>query len=1145
MKDLQANVILRHLRKLAAPREHEQQPDAELLRRFATVGGEAAFETLLQRHGPMVLQVAQRVLRNREDAEDVFQAVFLTLARKALSIRKGESLGAWLHGVAHLLALQSQRVRARREAHEGRVVTRIPTDPAAEITLHEAEKILDEELQRLPSKYRAPLVLCYLEGATRDEAAKQLGLSLATLKRRLERSRSLLRHRLISRGLSLPAALAATLLGQASAPAALPGHLIQPTVRLGVLLAQGKPMTAGTIAVRVTELMGHFSGGMGMSKLQLAALGLVFGLLTAGAGVLAHRAAAANGSPIEQEEALAALTREADQEKTVRRQAGHTDLYGDPLPAEAICRLGTTRLRTAYASSLVFARDGNSLFALGLGFDSWDVATGKLLRRLSGISKGTGSLSPDGKLIASIDYQDRTVRLSDAVTGALLRKFGRVLYEGLSFSPDGKVLAAFGNSISSRPQATLDLWNVASGERVHKCAGHEGQVLCAAFTPDSKTLVSGGADRSIRLWDVATGKETRCMNGCPVAIGQIAVSPNATRLAIIGQLEDGWRRPEYRVRIWDMGAGTEIRQLAVPPNHDSLADVGFKAALFAPDGKTLVTGGADRYARVWDLTTGQEVKRIDVGCANLSCMALSPDGKVLAVGIPLITIRLIELASGKDLVPLAGHQGGVFQSATFSGKGSIVTAGYGPTFLVWDAMTGQLQCQVGKTGATSFSYSFARHGSMAVSTNWNEAGIRVWDLRAGTEPRRLLEDYAEKPPQMIALSADGSKLALSPLSGGRVDVFDTSTGKMLRHFEDASVHVFAGAGFDARGQMLALYCSDNTARLWNLTNGTKPRRLGLPGEGRQVGSPVPPLQSDGPEVGYIAKLSPDGKLLAHCRQGPSGGLTIYDVAAGMKLPQTFDLLGAAASLAFSPDGRMLACGGHSNNPDIYLLEVASGKVRQHLVGHQSYVVSLTFSSDGKMLVSGSMDTTALVWDLTGGQRAQATPDHALSAPDPDTCWTKLASSDAATAFDAMRKLARDPAKVVPFLATRLRAITPADAALVRRLVAELGSDQFRLREQAAAELAKLGELALPSCREALAVQPSAEVRRRLEGILQTPRSLSADQLRNLRAIELLEWIDTPEARRLMERIAQGASEARLTQEAKASLERLRERERAR
>jgi len=1144
MKDLKATVIMRHLRKLAAPVVHERQPDAELLRRFATAGGEAEFESLLQRHGPMVLQVAQRVLRNPEDAEDVFQAVFLTLARKASSIRKGESLGAWLHGVAHRLALQSKRIRARREVHEGRVATRIPTDPATEITLHEAEKMLDEELQRLPSKHGAPLVLCYLEGATRDEAAKQLGLSLATLKRRLERGRSLLRHRLISRGLSLPAALAATLLGQARAPAELRSQLIQQTVRRGVFLAQGKTMVTEAVSARVMELMEHFSGGMGMSKLQLMVLGLLFGLLTTGTGILAHQVVAAHVSPADQEQAVRALAREADQERTVRRQAGHTDLYGDPLPAEAICRLGTTRLRTAYASSLNFAQDGNSLFALGLDFDSWDVRTGKLLRRLSGISTGTGTLSPDGKLVASIDFQDRTVRLVDAATGALLRKFGRDLYEGLSFSPDSKVLAAFGNSNPSRPQATLDLWNVPTGERVHSCSGHEGQVRCVAFTPDSKTLLSGGADHSIRLWNVATGNEIRRMNDCPVAISHIAISPNATQLAIIGQLENRWPNTEYRVRIWDVAAGTEIRQLSVAPNHDSPADVGFKAALFAPDGKTLVTGGADRYIRVWDLTTGQEVKRIDVGSANLSCMALSPDGKVLALGIPLITIRLIELASGKDLVPLAGHQGGVFQSATFSGKSSIVTAGYGPSFLVWDAMTGQLQRQVGKRGASSFSYSFARHGSMAVSTNWNEAGIRVWDLEAGTEPRRLLEDYAEKPPQMIALSADGSKLALSPLSGGRVDVFDSSTGKTLRNFEDASVHVFAGADFDARGQMLALYCRDNTARLWDLTNGITPRKLGLPGEGRQVGGPVPP-QSDGPEVGYIAKLSPNGKLLAHCRQGPSGGLTIYDIAAGIKLPQTFDLHGAAASLAFSPDSRLLACGGQSNNPDIYLLEVASGKVRQHLVGHQSYVVSLTFSADGKMLVSGSMDTTALVWDLTGGQRTRATPAPSLPAPDLDACWTELASNNAASAFDVMRKLARAPAKAVPFLITKVDAVTPTDTELMRRLVAELGSDQFHLRVQAAAELTKLGELALPSCREALAAQPSAEVRRRLEGILQTPRILSTDQLRNLRAVELLEWIDTPEARRLMERIAQGASEARLTQEANASLERLRERERAR
>jgi RNA polymerase sigma factor (sigma-70 family) len=161
-----AALLLQHIRKLAAANGAERSTDRELLERFNRERDEAAFTTLLRRHGPMVLRVAQRHLQQPADLEDVFQATFLLLVRKASGLHGKESVGNWLYGVAYRLALKTHRAAARRRTHESRARTRVPAEPPAEITLREAQALFDEALDQLPEKWRAPLVLCYLEGST-------------------------------------------------------------------------------------------------------------------------------------------------------------------------------------------------------------------------------------------------------------------------------------------------------------------------------------------------------------------------------------------------------------------------------------------------------------------------------------------------------------------------------------------------------------------------------------------------------------------------------------------------------------------------------------------------------------------------------------------------------------------------------------------------------------------------------------------------------------------------------------------------------------------------------------------------------------------------------------------------------------------
>jgi RNA polymerase sigma factor (sigma-70 family) len=262
------NVVLRHIREVVAAQNSGHLSDQQLLQRFLTDQEEAAFAGLVRRHGTLVLGVCRRVLHNLHDAEDAFQATFLILARRAASIQKQESLGSWLHGVAYRVALKARTRTANRKQHELKEASGLVANSLADVKGSELVEALDEELQHLPQRLKAPLVLCYLEGRTRDEAAVQLGWSVSTLRRRLEQGRDLLRSRLVHRGLTLPAALLTAAM-TASADAPVPAALAVCTIRAGVQSA------AGSAGIRVgwAQSVGLAEGvlqSLAVSKLKVA-----------------------------------------------------------------------------------------------------------------------------------------------------------------------------------------------------------------------------------------------------------------------------------------------------------------------------------------------------------------------------------------------------------------------------------------------------------------------------------------------------------------------------------------------------------------------------------------------------------------------------------------------------------------------------------------------------------------------------------------------------------------------------------------------------------------------------------------------------------------------------------------------------------
>src|SRR5579884_2791364 len=266
-------LFLRRLCQQALPTE-----DAVLLNRFVTVKDREAFELLMARHGPMVLGTARRLVENSHDAEDVFQAVFLSLARLAKSIRHGQALPAWLHKA-------TCRIAAKFRAN--RLVPSVPPPeryeqcgPGAGIVWREVCQALDEELQRLPEQLRSPLLLCYLSGLTRDEAARQLGWSLGTLKRRLEQGRQTLRCRLERRGLA-SVGIALAVLTPGALQAAVSTPLLAATVRLMLSAPAAVPAALATLVLNSATT----TKGLAMNTLLVFAAAVALGVgIYAGAG---------------------------------------------------------------------------------------------------------------------------------------------------------------------------------------------------------------------------------------------------------------------------------------------------------------------------------------------------------------------------------------------------------------------------------------------------------------------------------------------------------------------------------------------------------------------------------------------------------------------------------------------------------------------------------------------------------------------------------------------------------------------------------------------------------------------------------------------------------------------------------------------
>jgi hypothetical protein len=347
----------------------------------------------------------------------------------------------------------------------------------------------------------------------------------------------------------------------------------------------------------------------------------------------------------------------------------------------------------------------------------------------------------------------------------------------------------------------------------------------------------------------------------------------------------------------------------------------------------------------------------------------------------------------------------------------------------------------------------------------------------------------------------------------------------------------SGLSFTANGKQLAVWNKKGGVTVWETATGKKLR---------QFQGPAPPYTSppgaDG-ELPYTAALSPDGTLLAFGFQNTSFPrqefrLPVLETTTGREVCHFAGIKDWPQPLVFAADGKSLAWGGWEEG-SLSVGEIATGRTRFHAAGHRGRITALAFAADGNLLVSGSEDTTAFVWDLGGRLITEA---QAGSKPDLAAAWAALAEQDAAAGQRAIQSFLRDPARGTAFLRTRLKPVARPEQAGLKQLIADLDSKQFENRQKAMAELEALGESVLEAMRSARAQKPSLETGRRLDQLIEKAEreswSPNSESLRIRRAVEILERGGQPDAKPILESLADGAPGSSRTRDARAALDRL-------